>query len=60
MEAYVNFAGEHLDPERWADERNSFRFPPYRESRGRLRRILEMTNVPWEEDRRPLKTILKL
>src|SRR5437870_7419215 len=30
LEAYVNFAGEHLAPDLWSDEQNSFRKEPYR------------------------------
>lgn len=60
LEAYVNFAGEHLAPDLWADEQNSFRKDPYRGWKGKLRKILELTNVPWEPDARPLKTIIEL
>ena len=55
LEAYVNFAGEHLAPELWADERNNFRgWIP------KLRKVLELANVPWQDDIRPLKTVLEL
>jgi hypothetical protein len=60
LEAYVNFAGEHLAPALWADEQNSFRKEPYRGWKGKLRKILELTNVPWEPDARPLKTVIEL
>ena len=60
VEAYINYVGQHLDPARWADERNAFRKPPYQGREGKLRRILELTRVPWEPDARPLKTILEL
>jgi hypothetical protein len=60
LEAYVNFAGEHLAPDLWADEQNSFRKDPYRGWKGKLRKILELTNIPWEPDARPLKTIIEL
>lgn len=60
VEAYVNFAGEHLAPDWWADERNSFRKEPYRGWRGKLRKVLELTTGPWEDTARPLKTVLEL
>jgi hypothetical protein len=60
LEAYVNFAGEHLSPALWADEQNSFRKDPYRGWKGKLRKVLELTNVPWEPDVRPLKTVIEL
>ncbi len=60
LEAYVNFAGEHLASDLWADEQNSFRKEPYRGWKGKLRKALELTNVPWEPDARPLKTVLDL
>ena len=58
LEAYVNFAGEHLAPDLWADEQNSFRKDPYRGWKGKLRKVLELTNVPWEPDARPLRTVI--
>lgn len=60
LEAYVNFAGEHLAPDLWADEQNSFRKEPYRGWKGKLRKAFELTEVPWEPDTRPLKTVLEL
>lgn len=60
LEAYVNFAGEHLAPDLWADEQNSFRKEPYRGWKGKLRKALELTNVPWDPDTRPLKTVIEL
>jgi hypothetical protein len=60
LEAYVNFAGEHLAPALWADEQNSFRKDPYRGWKGKLRKVMELTNVPWEPDVRPLKTVIEL
>jgi hypothetical protein len=60
LEAYVNFAGEHLAPDLWVDEQNSFRKEPYRGWKGKLRKVFELTGVPWEPDVRPLKTIFEL
>lgn len=58
LEAYVNFAGTHLAPDIWKNERKYFR------SRGgwqgKLRTVLDLTGVPWDPDIRPLKTILEL
>lgn len=55
LEAYVNFAGEHLAPDLWADERKNFRG-----WNAKLKKMLELTGVPWEPDTRPLKTVLDL
>jgi len=60
LEAYVNFAGEHLAPDLWAKEQNSFYKEPYRGWKGKLRKVCELTNVPWTEDARPLKTVFEL
>ena len=60
LEAYVNFAGLQLEPARWKDEQNGFRKEPYRGWNGKLRRIIELTNVPWQPDVRPLKTVMEL
>jgi hypothetical protein len=60
LEAYVNFAGEQLAPDLWADEQNSFRKEPYRGWKGKLRKVLELTQVPWEPDVRPLRTVFEL
>jgi hypothetical protein len=60
LEAYVNFAGEQLAPELWEDEQNSFRREPYRGWKGKFRKVCELTNVPWEPDARPLKTVFEL
>jgi hypothetical protein len=55
LEAYINLAGEHLDPVLWADERNNFRgWTP------KLRKVLELTNIPWEPATRPIRTVLEL
>jgi hypothetical protein len=59
LEAYVNFAGEHLAPDFWADEQNNFRREPYRGWKGKLRKMFELTGVPWEPEVRPLKTIFE-
>jgi hypothetical protein len=61
VEAYLNFAGDHLAPEIWQDERNYFRKEPYRGWDGKLRKVMELVGMPWPEPiERPLKTILEL
>lgn len=41
FEAYLNFAGERLDPEIWKDERVFFQKEPYRGFMGKLKFVLE-------------------
>jgi len=58
LEAYLNFLGPRLAPGIWRDERNFFRREPYRGFDGKLRKILELAQVP-EPDRsdRPYSTV---
>jgi hypothetical protein len=60
VEAYVNFAGEQLAPEIWKDERNFFRNEPYRGWEGKVRKVLELADLPWSSSVPPLKTVLDL
>jgi hypothetical protein len=61
VEAYLNFIGDHLAPEIWEDERNFFRREPYRGWDGKLRKVMELVEMPWPHPiERPLKTILEL
>lgn len=60
VEAYANFAGEHLAPDIWADERNYFRKQPYRGWQGKLRKLFELVEMDWAPDEPPLKTLLRL
>ena len=60
VEAYINFVGENLAPDLWADEQNYFRKQPYRGWNGKLRKVLELVNIEWAPDQRPLKTLLAL
>lgn len=61
VEAYLNFVGERLDPETWQNERVFFRNKPYRGWNGKLRKVMELVELPWPEPvERPLKTILEL
>lgn len=60
IEAYINFIGERIAPEIWADERNNFREEPYRGWDGKLRKILELVSLSFDYDSRPMTTIVKL
>ncbi len=60
VEAYLNFAGEHLAPDVWKNEREFFRKVPYRGFEGKLRKVLELVDIQWQPDKRPLTTILEL
>jgi hypothetical protein len=59
-EAYLNFIGGRLDPNTWNDERNYFRKEPYRGFIGKLRKVHELTGLPWTPEERPLRTVLEL
>lgn len=60
VEAYLNYVGEKLAPDIWADERNYFRKESYRGWEGKLRKVLELVGIAWTPDERPLKTTLEL
>ncbi|MGO9094610.1 MAG: hypothetical protein ACLQGV_05250 [Bryobacteraceae bacterium] len=61
VEAYLNYVGEQLAPEVWRREREFFGKEPYRGWDGKLRKVMELVDLP-PPDRgaRPLKTILDL
>lgn len=58
LEAYLNYIGEHLAPEVWANEREFFQKQPYRGFDGRIRKIFELCEIA-ESDRgtRPYSTV---
>jgi len=58
LEAYLNYVGELLAPEIWADERRFFSKRPYRGFDGKLRKVLELVELA-EPDRgaRPYQTV---
>lgn len=60
VEAYLNFVGALLAPDVWKDERNYFRKEPYRGFEGKLRKVMELVSLPWNESDRPLRTVLDL
>src|SRR5438093_9995333 len=60
VEAYVNYVGEKLAPEIWADERNYFRKEPFRGWKGKLRKVLELAGMEWTPNEPPLRTVLEL
>lgn len=60
VEAYLNFLGGLLAPEIWKNERKYFRKEPYRGFEGKLRKVMELVSLEWDESNRPLKTILEL
>jgi len=60
VEAYMNLVGIKIAPYIWEDEENFFRKEPYRGWKGKLRKIMELVNLPWTEKERPLKTVLEL
>ena len=58
LEAYLNFVGERVAPQIWADERNFFRKEPYRGFDGKLRKILELVGITEPpRDARPYSTV---
>ena len=61
LEAYLNFAGERLAPEVWKNEREYFRKEPYRGFQGKLKKVMEIAELPaQDETARPYSTINKL
>lgn len=60
VEAYLNYVGERIAPGEWKDERSYFKKEPYRGALGKLRKVMDLTAVPWKPEDRPLATILKL
>jgi hypothetical protein len=61
LEAYLNFLGERLDPNTWADERNFFRREPYRGFDGKLKKVLELAGMASPNfDARPYSAIASL
>lgn len=57
MEAYLNYVGQKLGPEVWANEKEHFRESGFR---GRLRDVMERAGLPWMPGKRPLQTVLQL
>jgi hypothetical protein len=60
VEAHLNYVGERIAPEIWLNERNYFRNEPYRGALGKMRKIMDLVGLPWNEEDRPLKTVLAL
>lgn len=60
FEAYLNYAGETLLPDLWADERRVFGSAPYRGLMGKLRRLADELSIPIDHGRRPYSTVRKL
>lgn len=60
VEAYLNFVGERLAPEIWKDEQNYFRREDYRGFKGKLRKVMELVELDFPPEERPLKTIYEL
>lgn len=58
FEAYLNFAGERLAPEIWANERDYFRKEPHRGFDGKVRTIIGLVGIA-EPDRtsRPYSSV---
>jgi hypothetical protein len=60
IEAYINFIGGLIAPEIWNDERNYFRKEPYRGWDGKLRKILGLVDLSYDDDKPPMSTVLEL
>lgn len=57
-EAYINFAGDRLDPETWRNEKDFFNQNDYFGIDGKLKRIQEICgNFAIDKSRRPYQTI---
>jgi hypothetical protein len=61
LEAYINYAGEVLNPELWKIERDYFSKKPYKGFDGKIRKLFELckTNEPSRMER-PYASIWKL
>lgn len=61
FEAYLNYLGEEMLPELWANERSFFSTPPYQGTFGKLKRIAEELgwNLP-SKSRKPLCGVIEL
>ena len=61
FEAYLNYLGEEMLPQVWAEERKFFSAEPYRGTGGKLKRIAE--EVKWvlpAKSRKPFSGLLEL
>ena len=61
FEAYINYLGEALDKGTWANEREFFSKEPYRGTEGKLKRILELFDLPYpNKNKRPFASVVQL
>lgn len=61
FEAYLNYLGEEILPNVWANERSFFSTPPYQGTGGKLKRIAE--ELEWSlppTSRKPLSGVIEL
>ena len=58
LEAYLNFVGGRVAPELWKNEREFFRKEPYRGFDGKVRKVLELVELPEpSRDSRPYSAV---
>jgi hypothetical protein len=57
LEAYLNFAGDRLDPNYWRGERKHFAKTGFR---GKLEKVLTLAGVHYQAGRRPFTTVDQL
>jgi hypothetical protein len=61
LEAYLNYVGELLAPQIWANERKYFSKNPFRGFDGKVRKVLELVGLPEpDRDLRPYSTVWSL
>lgn len=59
-EAYINFAGEHIAPKEWENEKGFFSKPPYKGLEGKLDCLVKKCGITLDKGRRPYQTFKEL
>jgi hypothetical protein len=58
LEAYLNYVGERIAPDVWKDERDYFSRQPYRGFDGKMRKVLQLVEMPEpSREERPYSTV---
>lgn len=61
FEAYLNYLGETLDKDTWANEREFFSKEPYRGTEGKLKKVLELYGLSYpNKNKRPFASVVLL
>ena len=61
FEAYINYLGETLDKDTWQKEREFFSKEPYRGTEGKLKKLLELYDLPYpKKSERPFASVIQI